>query len=169
MSRIEYAIIYGCTILTLCTLYAAQPIQPLFQSALELNKFQASIFTTAIMLPLGIAPIAYGYILETYSAKRMLQVAVIALGLLEIAFALSDEYIILLSLRGLQGLLIPAILTSLMSYISARSAHENIQQAISTYIGITIIGGFLGRFLSGLLSDAFGWRFFFLFLAQDWF
>lgn len=165
MSRIEYAIIYGCTILTLCTLYAAQPIQPLFQSALELNKFQASIFTTAIMLPLGIAPIAYGYILETYSAKRMLQVAVIALGLLEIAFALSDEYIILLSLRGLQGLLIPAILTSLMSYISARSAHENIQQAISTYIGITIIGGFLGRFLSGLLSDAFGWRFFFFILG----
>jgi YNFM family putative membrane transporter len=149
----------------LCTLYAAQPIQPLFQSALELNKFQASIFTTAIMLPLGIAPIAYGYILETYSAKRMLQVAVIALGLLEIAFALSDEYIILLSLRGLQGLLIPAILTSLMSYISARSAHENIQQAISTYIGITIIGGFLGRFLSGLLSDAFGWRFFFFILG----
>jgi YNFM family putative membrane transporter len=149
----------------LCTLYAAQPIQPLFQSALELNKFQASIFTTAIMLPLGIAPIAYGYILETFSAKRMLQVAVVALGLFEIAFALSDEYVVLLSLRGLQGLLIPAILTSLMSYISARSAHANIQQAISTYIGITIIGGFLGRFLSGLLSDAFGWRFFFLVLG----
>jgi len=165
LSRVEYAIIYGCTILTLCTLYAAQPIQPLFQSALELNKFQASIFTTAIMLPLGIAPIAYGYILETFSAKRMLQVAVVALGLLEIAFALGDEYIILLSLRGLQGLLIPAILTSLMSYISARSAHENIQQAISTYIGITIIGGFLGRFLSGLLSDVFGWRFFFFVLG----
>jgi YNFM family putative membrane transporter len=165
LNRIEYAIIYGCTILTLCTLYAAQPIQPLFQSAFELNKFQASIFTTAIMLPLGIAPIAYGYILETFSAKRMLQVAVLTLGVLEIAFASSNHYFMLLSLRGLQGFLIPAILTSLMSYISARSAHGNIQQAISTYIGVTIVGGFMGSFLSGLLSDAFGWRFFFYILG----
>ncbi|NLC27643.1 MAG: MFS transporter [Campylobacteraceae bacterium] len=156
---------YACTILTLCTLYAAQPIQPLFESALELNKFQASIFTTAIMLPLGIAPIAYGYLLETFSAKKMLQVAVLSLGILEVAFALSDSYIVLLSLRGLQGLLIPAILTSLMSYISIRSSQETVQQAISTYVGITIIGGFLGRFLSGMLSDMFGWRFFFLLLG----
>jgi YNFM family putative membrane transporter len=146
-------------------LYAAQPIQPLFESELSLSKFQAAIFTTAIMLPLGIAPIVYGYILETFSSKRMLQGAVVALGMLEIAFSLSESYVVLLSLRGLQGLLIPAILTSVMSYISTRSPKEKLQQAISTYIGITIVGGFLGRFLSGVLSDMLGWRFFFFILG----
>lgn len=165
MKKSELAIVYGCTVATICTLYAAQPIQPLFESELALTKFQAAIFTTAIMLPLGIAPIVYGYLLETFSSKQMLRTAVLLLGVLEICFSLSQSYAMLLSLRGLQGLLIPAILTSVMSYISTRAPRERVQQAISTYIGITIIGGFLGRFLSGLLSDMAGWRPFFFFLG----
>lgn len=155
------AILYICTVLTLCTLYAAQPIQPLFEKELYLTQFQAVIFTTAIMLPLGIAPIFYGYLLETLSAQKMLSRAILTLGILEIIFALSSSYIVLLSLRGIQGFLIPAILTSIMSYISQTSSQDKVQQAISVYIGITIIGGFAGRFFSGLLSDMYGWRLFF--------
>ena len=151
--------------LTLCTLYAAQPIQPLFEQELHLSKFQAVIFTTAIMLPLGIAPIVYGFLLETVSSKNMLRWAILFLGILELIFSLNSHYLILLNLRGLQGVLIPAILTSIMSYISQNSTQDKVQQAISTYIGITILGGFLGRFFSGFLSDIFGWRFFFALLG----
>lgn len=160
MSR-NLTILYICTVLTLCTLYAAQPIQPLFEKELALTQFQAVIFTTAIMLPLGIAPIFYGYLLETLSAKQMLSRAILTLGILELAFAFSSSYIVLLSLRGIQGFLIPAILTSIMSYISQTSTQDKVQQAISVYIGITIIGGFAGRFFSGLLTDLYGWRLFF--------
>lgn len=161
----QRVILYTCTILTLCTLYAAQPIQPLFESELSLTRFQAVIFTTAIMLPLGIAPIFYGFLLETLSAKQMLRRAVLTLGILEVIFSLSDHYIVLISLRGIQGFLIPAILTALMSYIAHVAPQERVQQAISTYIGITIIGGFMGRFFSGLLSDFYGWRPFFFLLG----
>lgn len=161
----QRAILYTCTIFTICTLYAAQPIQPLFENELNLSRFQAVIFTTAIMLPLGIAPIFYGFLLETLSAKQMLRRAVLTLGILEIIFSLSDNYIVLVSLRGVQGFLIPAILTALMSYIAHVAPQKQVQQAISTYIGITIIGGFLGRFFSGLLSDFYGWRPFFMILG----
>jgi YNFM family putative membrane transporter len=146
-------------------LYAVQPIQPLFEQEFDLSRFEAVIFTTAIMLPLGFAPIFYGYILESVSLKRFLRVAVALLGLLEFAFAYSDTYPILLSIRGLQGLLIPAILTSLMSYISFITPKEYVQQAIGYYIAATIFGGFIGRLLSGVLSDIFGWRAFFIFLG----
>jgi YNFM family putative membrane transporter len=117
------------------------------------------------MLPLGFAPILYGYILESFSLKRFLRIAVLILGVLELAFAYSDSYFILLSIRGLQGLLIPAILTSLMSYISFITPKEHVQQAMGYYIAATIFGGFIGRLLSGLSSDIFGWRAFFIFLG----
>ncbi len=158
-------IIYTCTILTLCTLYAVQPIQPLFEQEFSLSRFEAVIFTTVIMLPLGFAPIFYGYILETFSSKRFLKNAVLWLGLLELLFALSNTYPLLLAIRGLQGLLIPAVLTSLMSYISFITPKDKVQQAIGYYIGATILGGFLGRLLSGVLSDFFGWRIFFVLLG----
>lgn len=157
--------IYFATIVTFCSLYAAQPIQPLFKSEFHLSNFQAILFTTLMMAPLGIAPLLYGYLLESFSAKVMLRWALLALGILELFFATAENYFTLLGLRGIQGLMIPAILTALMTYISYTSPREKVQQAIAAYIAATIVGGFLGRFLSGLFTDLFGWRFFFFILG----
>lgn len=118
-----------------------------------------------MMAPLGVAPLLYGYLLESFSARKMVRWALFLLGVLEIFFALAGDFVTLLTIRGVQGVIIPAILTSLMSYISFTSAKEKVQHAIAAYIGATILGGFLGRFLSGLCTDLFGWRFFFFLLG----
>ncbi len=155
--------LYFATIVTFCSLYGAQPIQPVFKSEFQLTHLQAILFTTLMMAPLGVAPLVYGYLLESYSAKTMLRWALFLLGILELLFAMADNYLALLAIRGIQGLMIPAILTSLMSYISYTS--REVQQAIAAYIAATILGGFLGRFLSGLCTDLFGWRVFFFALG----
>ncbi len=157
--------IYFTTVVTFCSLYAAQPIQPLFQQEFQLSDFQAILFTTLMMAPLGVAPLFYGYLLESFSAKVMVRWALFFLGILEIFFSLAGDYLTLLAIRAVQGLMIPAILTSIMSYISYSSPKEKVQHAIAAYIAATILGGFLGRFLSGLCTDLFGWRFFFFILG----
>ena len=118
-----------------------------------------------MMAPLGVAPLFYGYLLESFSAKMMVRWALFLLGILELLFAMAGNYFMLLTLRTIQGLMIPAILTSIMSYISYTSPKEKVQHAIAAYIAATILGGFLGRFLSGLCTDLFGWRFFFFLLG----
>ncbi len=157
--------IFFATVITFCSLYAAQPIQPLFQQEFQLTHFQAILFTALMMAPLGLAPLFYGYILEAFSAKKLVRLALFVLGLLEFAFALADNYYTLLIIRGVQGMMIPAILTSIMSYISYTSSRNKVQHVIAAYIGATILGGFLGRLLSGLFTDLFGWRFFFFLLG----
>ncbi|MBU1564542.1 MAG: MFS transporter [Proteobacteria bacterium] len=157
--------LYFATVVTFCSLYAAQPIQPVFKSEFQLSNFQAILFTTLMLAPLGVAPLVYGYLLESFSAKVMLRWALFSLGVLELLFASADSYLALLTLRGIQGLMIPAILTALMTYISYTSPRDKVQHAIAAYIAATIFGGFLGRFLSGLFTDFFGWRFFFYVLG----
>ncbi len=157
--------LYFATVVTFCSLYAAQPIQPLFKSEFHLSNFQAILFTTLMMAPLGVAPLFYGYLLESFSSKVMLRWALFSLGILELLFAIADSYFTLLALRGIQGLMIPAILTSLVTYISYTTSRDKVQHAIAAYIAATIVGGFLGRFLSGLFTDFFGWRFFFFALG----
>jgi YNFM family putative membrane transporter len=157
--------IYFATAVTFCSLYAAQPIQPLFQTEFNLSAFQAILFTTLMMAPLGVAPLFYGFVLEAIPARAMARWALFLLGVLEILFSLSENYVTLLVIRTVQGLMIPAILTSIMSYISYSSGDDKVQHAIATYIGATIAGGFLGRLLSGLFTDLFGWRFFFFLLG----
>lgn len=161
----KLAIIYCTAIVTICSLYAAQPIQPVFQEEFHLTNLQALLFTTLMMFPLGVAPLFYGFLLETFSVKLLVRAAVLMLGLLELVFACSTSYASLLLVRAIQGLMIPAILTSLMSYISFTSDRENVQHSIAVYIAATIVGGFLGRFLSGLSTELFGWRYFFIFLG----
>lgn len=157
--------IYFATIVTICSLYAAQPIQPVFKEEFGLTSLQAILFTTLMMAPLGIAPLFYGFLLESFSAKILVRWALAILGILELLFSLTDSYLSLLLLRATQGLIIPAILTSLMSYISFTSKREEVQHAIAVYIAATIMGGFLGRFLSGLSTELFGWRVFFFVLG----
>jgi YNFM family putative membrane transporter len=157
--------IYFCTVITFCSLYAAQPIQPVFQHEFALTSLQAILFTTLMMLPLGFAPLFYGVLLESLSARLIVRTAILLLGVLELLFSVTNNYVLLLILRGLQGLVIPAILTSLVSYISFTALREDVQAAVARYIAATILGGFLGRFLSGLFTDLFGWRFFFFFLG----
>lgn len=165
MSSSPTRLIYFATIVTICSLYAAQPIQPVFKEEFELTSLQAILFTTLMMAPLGVAPLFYGFLLESFSAKILVRWALAVLGILELFFALTDSYLALLLLRAVQGLIIPAILTSLMSYISFTSAREDVQHSIALYIGATIMGGFLGRFLSGLSTEFFGWRVFFFVLG----
>ena len=74
--------IYFCTVITFCSLYAAQPIQPVFQHEFALTSFQAILFTTLMMLPLGFAPLFYGVLLESLSARLIVRTAILLLGVL---------------------------------------------------------------------------------------
>jgi MFS transporter, YNFM family, putative membrane transport protein len=165
MTAAAPSLLHLVTILTYCSLYGAQPIQPLLAGEFHLSHLQAILFTTLIIAPLGIAPLLYGYLLESHSVKVMLRLALALLGVLELLFALADSYVVLLVLRGLQGLMIPAILTSIVTSISYSSSRERVGRNIAVYIAATIVGGFLGRFLCGVCTDLFGWRVFFFALG----
>ena len=67
--------------------------------------------------------------------------------------------------RPLGWLLIPAMLTALMTYISQHSNTATIQRSMSIYIAATIFGGFIGRALSGLFASWLGWQSSFILLA----
>lgn len=153
------------TILTLSVLYAPQPLLPTLSREFHVSREAAAALTTVTFIPLAIAPLLYGYLLESISATRLLKLAVSLLAVTELFFAASNSFPLLIGIRLLQGLLIPAILTALMTYISQHSSGETIQRSMSIYIAATIFGGFIGRAISGLIASRFGWQYSFILLA----
>jgi len=95
----------------------------------------------------------------------MKQCAIFILGILELYLYIVTDFRMLVLIRFVQGLLIPGILTSLMTFISMSVEKSIVQQVMSYYIAATILGGFLGRFLSGLIAHFIGWRYSFLLLG----
>ncbi|MDT8440519.1 MAG: MFS transporter [Desulfuromonadales bacterium] len=153
------------TMLTLSALYVPQPLLPVLAAEFAVSRETAALLTTSVFIPLSLAPLLYGYLLESVPARRMLQVAMLLLGLTSLVICLVDSFTLLLGLRLIQGLLIPALLTALMTYVAQSAGQGDVQRAMAWYIGATIVGGFAGRALSGIIASLFNWRVSFALLA----
>lgn len=145
------------TVLVFCTLYAPQPLLPLLAAAHGVPETQAALLITGTLLPLSLAPIFYGLWLERLSARRIMALSVVLLGLAQLVFAMAESFSVLLASRVAQGVVIPAALTALMTFIAGRSAPERLAATLAAYIAATVLGGFLGRLLAGLISTYWTW------------
>ncbi len=159
------AAILFTTILALSALYVPQPLLPVLTAEFGVTRESAALLTTIAFIPLSLAPLFYGALLESISAKRMLRWAVLLLAITEGLMFVVEPFAGLMAVRLIQGLLIPAILTSLMTYTSQMTAKHDLAKAMSWYIAATILGGFAGRALSGLIATLLHWRFSFLLLG----
>ena len=146
-------------------MYATQPLQPLLAKQFDISIIKASQFTAIIMLFLAISPIFYGYILEKVCAKKMLSIASFVLLITNIFLGLADSYEMFLFFRVCEALVIPAILTALMS-ILANIDKENIKFNMSIYVASTVFGGLIGRIFSGFIATNFSYEFVFYSLSS---
>jgi YNFM family putative membrane transporter len=146
------------TVIAFSTLYIPQPMLPLLADRFGVSAGEAGLLMTLAMLPLAVAPVLYGYFLQAIPARLMLQIALSLLALNQACFYFADEFWHLLVLRLLQGLLLPAIFTALMTYCASMVASTSVRRAMGYYIGATILGGFLGRLLGGFFASSFDWR-----------
>jgi len=162
VSRKNLLVVLLTTFVAFCALYAPQPILPRLADAFAVSPASAALLITVTLVPLGLAPIVYGYLLEAVPARSLLLWAVGGLALCQIAFALVGTFGLgfawLVAVRLLQGLLFPAIFTALVTYVASMSAAAQVRRSVSFYIATTISGGFAGRALAGVLASGFGWQ-----------
>lgn len=157
MKKIDLSIIIYCIFMVLSVMYATQPIQPLLSKEFDISVVKASQFTAVIMLFLAIAPIIYGYILEKSNAKKMLMIASSILLITNLFLANANTYETFMFFRTIEALVIPAILTSLMS-ILANIDKENVKFNMSIYVASTVFGGLVGRLISGYIATEFSYE-----------
>ena len=155
--RINLAIVIYCIIIILSVMYATQPLQPLLAKEFNVSIIKASQFTAVIMLFLAISPIFYGFFLEKVCAKKMLSVASFILLITNIFLGLSTSYEMFMFFRVCEALVIPAILTALMS-ILANIDKENVKFNMSIYVASTVFGGLVGRIFSGFIATNFSYQ-----------
>ncbi len=157
MNKKALAIIVYNIMVVLSVMYATQPLQPLLAHEFGISMTQSSLFTAVVLFWLGIAPIVYGYILESVSSKKMLLVASSTLFFTNLVLGFSNSFEMFLLARFVEGLVVPAILTSSMT-ILANIDKKNIQFNMSVYVASTVFGGLVGRVMSGFIATEFGWR-----------
>lgn len=158
MNRWTFVVLYAATVCGISAIYAPQPLLPVLAAHFGVSQATASLVTTATMLPLGLAPLAYGFFLDAVSAKPLIGASLALLSLCTAGLCLAPDFTWFLAIRVGQGLLVPALLTALMTYLATSASPATLRRVMAVYIAVTVFGGFFGRFFSGLAAQSLGWR-----------
>ncbi|KAA1161703.1 MFS transporter [Pseudoalteromonas fuliginea] len=154
-----------CSVFIFFVLYAPQPLLSLFANEFNVAPAVAGSLMTATMLPLAIAPLVYGVLLAKRNPLLVLRIAMVFLGLSSLLFIYVPSFELLLLVRFLQGLTLPAALTAMTSYIGMSYSADALQKNMTLYIGSSIVGGYFGRVLAALFSDLWHWQSFYYVIA----
>ena len=155
----------ACSVFIFFVLYAPQPLLSLFANEFNVLPAIAGSLMTVTMLPLAVAPLVYGLVLAKRNPLLILRVAMVVLGFSCILFIYAPSFELLLLVRFLQGLTLPAALTAMTSYIGMSYTADSLQKNMTLYIGSSIIGGYFGRVLAALFSDLWQWQSFYYVIA----
>jgi len=146
-------------------LYGPQSLLPLLANEFDASPAQVSLTVTATTLAIAISAPFAGAIADMLGRKRVIAAAMIvaAVPLIMIAFAPSLHALIFW--RFMLGLALPPIFTVVIAYIGEEWPPAQAMGVMGVYMAATSVGGFAGRFVSGLLADMVGWRTGFLITA----
>jgi predicted MFS family arabinose efflux permease len=119
----------------------------------------ATIFATALAAPI------IGMIAERRGRKKVIVPSLFLLTIPTALAATSTSLGALIFWRFAQGLFVPGVIAVMLAYVNEEWAGRGVGRAMSSYVTGTVIGGFLGRFISGVIATHWQWRFTFLVLA----
>src|SRR5208283_818793 len=96
-------------------------------------------------------------IAETIGRKKVIVPALFALAVQTLLAATSQSQHALIFWRFAQGLFVPGVIAVIMAYINEEFAGR-VGTVMSAYVAGTVFGGFLGRFLVGIIAAHWNWH-----------
>jgi len=146
-------------------LYGPQSLLPSLARDFDASPGEISLTVTATTLAIALSAPFAGAIADMLGRKRVIAAAMIVATIPLIMIALSPSLHALIVWRFVLGLALPPIFTVVVAYIGEEWPPAQAMGAMGFYMAATSVGGFAGRFVSGLLADMVGWRAGFLITA----
>jgi predicted MFS family arabinose efflux permease len=131
----------------------------------HVSKAAVGLTVSASTLGVALAAPIFGTLTERLSRKRVIIASIVVLALPTLLAATSPGLHALIFWRFLQGLALPGIFATVITYVGEEWRRESIALVMSLYVSSTALGGFLGRFLTGLVAETIGWRWSFVLLG----
>ncbi len=157
--------LFLCGCAAFLNLYTTQGIFDELAASFHISAHQSNWSITATTLAVALAaPFVY----RLSGGRERSRVIAFAASLLCVPMLLAahaGSFAAFLLWRFAEGMLIPLLFASSVAYIGERWSGGAVIELTSLYVAGTILGGFAGRFLTGLLTEEWDWRVAFRILA----
>ncbi|HVJ09624.1 MAG TPA: MFS transporter [Acidisarcina sp.] len=159
------AAVFLCGVCAFLDLYATQPLLPLFSRIFHASKAAVGLTVSASTLGVAMSAPLFGIFAERLSRKRVIVASIAAVAVPTFLAATASSLNVFIFWRFMQGLLAPGIFAITIAYVTEEWDRRNVALVMSVYVSGTALGGFIGRMLSGLTADWFGWKYSFVVLG----
>ena len=150
---------------TFLNVYCTQPLLPLLRETFHASELEVSLTVSATIFATALTAPIIGMIAERRGRKKVIVPSLFLLAVPTALAATSTSLRALIFWRFAQGLFVPGIIAVMLAYVNEEWAGRGVGRAMSSYVTGTVIGGFLGRFISGIIAAHWHWRSTFLVLA----
>jgi YNFM family putative membrane transporter len=146
-------------------LYATQPLLPLLARTFDASTFSVGLTITAPTVVIALCAPFVGRLADTIGLRRVIVGSSFTLAVVTALAATSTTLRQLVMWRLAQGLTTPGIFAGTVAYIHEEWPAERAGRGTAAYMSGTILGGFTGRAMSGVVAADVNWHMSFVALA----
>ena len=158
----------ACFLAGVCTylnMYCTQPLLPFLQRIFHATEIQVSMTVSATILAVALVAPLVGLMAESIGRKRVIVPCLYALIPATMLVATAHTLDQLIFWRFMQGVFVPGVVAVMMAYITEEFAGAYVGRAMSAYVSGTVLGGFGGRFISGIITQQLAWQYAFVIIG----
>jgi predicted MFS family arabinose efflux permease len=143
---------------TFINLYSPQALLPTWAAEFSVSAAVISATMTAGTLAVALTAPFTGAVADVIGRKRVITASMLALAIPTLMIAMAPDVQALIIWRFIQGLTLPSIFAVIIAYIGDEWPASEVAGMAGIYTSGASLGGFSGRFVTGVLSDLVGWR-----------
>src|SRR5262245_45519045 len=122
------------------------------------THFAVSLTVTATTIGVAIAAPFVGGLADAWGKRRVIVLSAFALAATTLLAATATTLGQVVAWRFAQGLVTPGVFAATVAYIHDQWDPAHAGSVTAAYVTGTVVGGFLGRVVSGLVAASVGWR-----------
>ncbi len=139
-------------------LYLVQPVLPVLQAEFAVGETTASFAVSVVVLGIALSNLPFGRLADRHPIHPLILAGGGVVSLAGLLCALAPRLEVLIGLRFLQGLFLPALTTCIAADLARRLPPERLNVILGAYVAATVVGGLAGRLLGGWIHPLLHWR-----------
>lgn len=143
---------------TFALLYCTQPLIPVFSEQFKLTPSYASLSISLTTGCLAIFMLIMSWLSDARGRKLIMAISLLSSAILVVVVAFTNNFLLLLSLRALEGIMIAGFPAIAMAYINEEFDPAVTGLVMGIYVSGNSIGGLVGRIIVSTLTDFYSWH-----------
>ncbi|HZQ60410.1 MAG TPA: MFS transporter [Casimicrobiaceae bacterium] len=156
------ALVFALVCAAFTSVYVTQPVLPILELEFGVSAASASSTISAVIAGIAIASLPSGWLADRVAIRRLIAIGGAMLVACCVVVAATHSFALLVAVRFVQGLFVPALTTCIAAYLARSLDARRLNVAMGAYVSATVAGGLGGRLLGGWIHPPLHWRYAFV-------